>query len=166
MPSKPIVLIGPMGVGKTTIGKKLAKRLELPFIDTDQVLIGKYGPISQIFEEHGEDHFRKLEEIEVAESLGARGVISTGGGAVLSPETQKRLRKAIVIYLETDGRHIGSRLSKGNRPLLKNGFEDWKKIYAERRPIYEKLADITINTSKQGLRATLDEICERLDRDE
>lgn len=163
MPNKPIVLIGPMGVGKTTIGKKLAKRLELPFTDTDQSLIGKYGPIRDIFDKHGESYFRKLEEQEVADSLKDTAVISTGGGAILSTETQNRLAKAIVIYLETDGRHISSRLSKGNRPLLRNGFEDWKRIYAERKPIYEKLADITITTSNRGLRATLDEICERLE---
>ena len=166
MHKKPIVLIGPMGVGKTTLGKKLARRLELPFLDTDQILVNKHGPISEIFQQLGEPEFRKLEELAVAEALKDLTVVSTGGGAVLSEVTQQLLSKATVIYLETDGRHINSRLGKGNRPLLKNGFEDWKRIYDERRPIYEKLANITVNTSRQGLKASIDEICERLTANE
>lgn len=164
MQDKPVVLIGPMGVGKTTIGKKLAKRLELPFIDTDQSIISKHGDISEIFNLRGEQFFREIEESEVASALTKPAVVSTGGGAVLSIRTQTNLKSAIVIYLETDGKHIISRLSKGNRPLLQNGLEDWQRIYESRRALYENLADITINTSKQGLRSIVDEICGKLGR--
>jgi len=162
MQEKPVVLIGPMGAGKTTIGKKLAKRLELPFIDTDQKIISKYGDITEIFNVRGEEFFRGLEETEVAAALTEPAVVSTGGGAVLSAQTQRNLNRATVVYLETDGKHIMSRLSKGNRPLLKNGIEDWQRIYESRRNLYEKLADITVNTSKQGLRSIIDEICGKL----
>lgn len=164
MTGKPIVLIGPMGVGKTTIGKKLAKRLEIPFVDTDLKVSAKYGDVPTIFKEHGEDFFRKVEEEAVAEALLLESVIATGGGAVLSAKNQRELAKATVVYLETDGRHIMSRLSKGNRPLIKNGFDDWQRIYESRRATYEQLADITVNTSKQGLRSIVDEICGKLDR--
>lgn len=164
MTGKPIVLIGPMGVGKTTIGKKLAKRLEIPFVDTDLKVSAKYGDVPTIFKEHGEDFFRKVEEEAVSEALLLESVIATGGGAVLSAKNQQELAKATVVYLETDGRHIMSRLSKGNRPLIKNGFDDWQRIYESRRATYEQLADITVNTSKQGLRSIVDEICGKLDR--
>jgi shikimate kinase len=81
---------------------------------------------------------------------------------VLSELTRERLKAATVVYLSTDGRHIKSRLTGGKRPLLKNGFDDWTRIYDERKPIYESVADITINTSGQSLAATLAAIKEQL----
>ncbi|MEY4067075.1 MAG: hypothetical protein RIQ44_287, partial [Actinomycetota bacterium] len=90
-------------------------------------------------------------------------VVATGGGAVLSTLTQERLREqATVIYLSTDGRHIKSRLVGGKRPLVKNGFEDWTRIYEERKPVYNAVADFTINTSGKSLAATIAEIKSKL----
>ncbi len=163
MLTKPVVLIGPMGVGKTTIGKKLAKRLELPFIDTDQVVVKSHGPIDRIFQTQGEIVFRKLEEESVANALAFPAVIATGGGAILSETTQNNLKSSYVIYLSTDGTHMKSRLSHSKRPLLANGMDDWKRIYAERKPLYEQLADLEIDTSKMSLNETIRLICEKLE---
>jgi hypothetical protein len=94
---------------------------------------------------------------------GACGIgVATGGGAILLAESREILNNATVIYLATDGKHIASRLRNGSRPLLKNGIEDWKKIYEARKPIYEEAADITIDTSGQPLAQTVSEITERL----
>ncbi len=163
MITKPVVLIGPMGVGKTTIGKKLARRLDLPFVDTDVLVTGLHGEIPQIFETQGEAKFREYEERALASALSTVQVIATGGGAVLSGTNQRAMEDAIVIYLSTNGLHMRSRLSNGNRPLLKNGLSDWKEIYESRKPLYERLATFEIDTSAAGLGKTLDSICEKLE---
>lgn len=163
MSALPIVLIGPMGVGKTTIGKKLAKRLAVDFVDTDDLITQKHGEIPEIFVSEGESVFRHYEEQALREAVSQSGVIATGGGAVLSGTNQRLLENAIVIYLSTSGSHMKSRLENGNRPLLKNGIADWKAIYEERRPLYERLATFEIDTSAAGLGKTLDSICEKLE---
>jgi shikimate kinase len=157
-----IVLVGPMGVGKTTIGKKLARTLDLPFIDTDQLIVRDHGDIPKLFETLGEAGFRRLEEDAVLTAISAPAVVATGGGAVLSPQTRTALNHASVVYLETDGNHMASRLSGGSRPLLQNGMADWRKIYESRRPLYEQVADLKVDTSKLPLRAIVDRILEGL----
>jgi shikimate kinase len=157
-----VVLIGPMGVGKTTIGRKLAKVLKVQFTDSDNLITDEHGPIPAIFEERGEPEFRHLEEKAMAKAISQPGVVATGGGAVLSELTRKRLKNVTVIYLSTDGKHIGSRLKHGNRPLLENGVEDWRRIYAERKPVYESTADFEINTSGQPISASIKEILKKL----
>ncbi|MEY3933454.1 MAG: hypothetical protein RLZZ606_53 [Actinomycetota bacterium] len=163
MATRPIVLIGPMGVGKTTIGKKLSKRLSLEFVDTDALIVKAHGAIPSIFESEGEAKFRSYEEDALRDALSAIRVIATGGGAVLSGTNQRLLENAIVIYLSTNGLHMKSRLENGNRPLLKNGIADWKAIYESRKPLYERLATFEIDTSAAGLSKTLDDICEKLE---
>jgi shikimate kinase len=163
MLTKPVVLIGPMGVGKTTIGKKLAKRLELPFIDTDQLIIAEHGAIPEIFAKQGEVAFREIEAQVVLQALGQQAVIATGGGAVLNGDTQRNLKSAYVIYLATDGKHMKSRLSHTKRPLLANGMEDWVRIYAERKPLYESLADFEIDTSNISLSETIRVLCAKIE---
>lgn len=163
MSSRVVVLVGPMGVGKTTIGKKLARALKLPFIDTDALIVAEHGPIPEIFAQRGESEFRRLEEEAVNAALAEPAVVATGGGAVLSELTRSRLGRATVVYLSTDGRHMASRLANGNRPLLQNGIEDWRRIYDERKPIYEQIADLTVNTSNQSMASALDEIKTRLE---
>jgi shikimate kinase len=157
-----IVLVGPMGVGKTTIGKKLARLMELPFIDTDQLIVREHGEIPKLFETLGETGFRKIEEDAVLVAISSPAVVATGGGAVLSPQTRTALTQTNVVYLETDGNHMASRLSGGSRPLLQNGMADWRKIYESRRPLYEQVADLTVDTSKLPLRAIVDRILEGL----
>jgi shikimate kinase len=166
MPEKQevIVLIGPMGVGKTTIGKKLAKILEVPFLDTDQLITKIHGPIDLYFEQNGEPAFREVEEVALSEAVKSRGVIATGGGAVLSESSRNLLTGCTVIYLATDGKHMASRLRKSTRPLLKNGLEDWNRIYDARRSIYKQVADYEVDTSGHSLAETIKVIRERLSR--
>jgi shikimate kinase len=152
-----------MGVGKTTIGKKLGRRLGLPFVDTDVIVTNAHGDIAEIFEKEGESAFRNYEEQALREALEVVQVVATGGGAVLSGTNQRMLENAVVIYLSTSGLHMKSRLENGNRPLLKNGIADWKAIYETRKPLYERLATFEIDTSAAGLGKTMDAICEKLE---
>lgn len=166
MPSYPelIILVGPMGVGKTTIGKKLAKAMKVPFVDTDALVTSLHGPIDTFFLQHGEATFREVESDALAAAMGNPGVIATGGGAVLSEESRSRMANATVVYLSTDGRHMASRLSRGNRPLIKNGIDDWQRIYDSRKPLYEMVADVVIDTSDLPLAKIIAEILERLEK--
>lgn len=164
MPEKSdvIVLIGPMGVGKSTVGKKLSRALKVPFCDTDSLIVEEHGKIADFFAEHGEVAFREVEHLALARALKSPGIVATGGGAVLLEKSRELLKNATVVYLATDGKHMGSRLRNGARPLLKNGMEDWKRIYDSRKSIYETTADITIDTSGHPLAQTISEIRERL----
>lgn len=161
--SKAVVLVGPMGVGKTTIGRRLAKELMLPFVDTDVLITKSHGAIPALFESLGESGFREIEEDTVMSQIGSNSVVATGGGAILSARTREALSVAIVVYLYTDGRHIANRLAKGNRPLLKNGVSDWRAIYESRKPFYEEVADITVDTSGISLAETVQIIREKLE---
>ncbi len=166
MPNKSgaIVLVGPMGVGKTTIGKKLARAIDSTFRDTDSIFVAEHGPIADFFEAHGEQKFREIEADIVQTAIKTPGVIATGGGAPLREDTQAALRQgAFVIYLATDGKHMASRLAHGNRPLITDGVESWKAIYQARKPIYESVADVTIDTSSKPLATILDEIKKELE---
>ncbi len=90
----PVVLIGPPGAGKTTVGRRVAKALGLPFTDTDRAIVQAHGSIADIFREHGEPRFRQLERAQVAAALAEDGVVSLGGGAVLDPATRADLAAA------------------------------------------------------------------------
>ena len=160
--AKPIVLVGPMGVGKTTVGKKLAKVLRLPFIDTDALVVAEHGDIAKIFETQGEAIFRAFEEEALFGALASPAIVATGGGAVLSELTRQRLKAATVVYLSSDGRHMGARLASGGRPLIKNGLDDWRRIYDQRKPTYESVADFEILISGLSLSATVAKIRELL----
>ncbi len=158
-----IVLVGPMGVGKTTIGKKLAKRLEVPFVDTDVLVTKQHGEIPKIFAELGEAKFREFEEACVLAAIAAPAVVATGGGAILSEHTRAALGETKVVYLSTDGNHMAARLVGGNRPLLKDGLADWRRIYESRRALYEQVADVTVDTSGTSLKSLVELIATRLD---
>ena len=151
-----------MGVGKTTIGRKLAKALKLQFFDTDNLITDEHGPIPAIFEERGEAVFRGLEEDALEKAIRSGAVVATGGGAVISQLSRERLKAVTVVYLSTDGKHIASRLKNGNRPLIQNGVEDWRRIYDERKPLYEETADFEVNTSGQPINVSIKDIIERL----
>ncbi|WP_374948008.1 shikimate kinase, partial [Agreia sp.] len=113
-----IVLIGAPASGKSRIGKKLARILGVPFIDTDTEIVRQHGPIPEIFAAHGEPHFRSLERVAVEHALAADGVVAFGGGAVLDPRTQADLAPLTVVLLTVEASAVTARLSKGKRPLV------------------------------------------------
>lgn len=162
--STAVVLVGPMGVGKTTIGKKLAKQLGKPFLDTDKEIVKQHGAISKIFEKSGEQHFRALESEFLLSAIASDSVVATGGGIVTQERNRDALKDQFVIYLSTNGRHMASRLLAGKRPLLKNGIADWKRIYEERKPLYEEVATVEIETSSKALNTVVLEIVELVNR--
>ena len=152
-----LVFIGPSGAGKTRIGKRVARMLGVPFTDTDSLVMEQYGPIPAIFREHGEPHFRALERLAVERGLANEGVLSLGGGAVLDAHTQADLIEHRVVLLTITPEAVEPRLG-GDRPLVKNGLSDWIALNAPRWETYDRLADVTFDTS---FRAS-DEIAEEV----
>lgn len=155
--SDTIALIGPPAAGKSRLGKRLASRLGLPFVDTDAMVVARHGAIATIFAEHGEPHFRALEREAVAGALAAPGVVSLGGGAVLDPDTQADLARARVVLLTVRPEAIAQRLGSGKRPLTSD-LESWKRIVASRADLYNTLADYTADTSTRPIDAIVEEI--------
>ncbi|MGO4105763.1 shikimate kinase [Leifsonia sp. YAF41] len=154
----PMVFIGPMAAGKSRIGKRVAAALGVQFVDTDKRVVATHGPIKDIFAVHGEERFRELERAAVVDALGTAGVVSLGGGAVLDPATQADLLACTVVFLSATPEAVKSRITGSKRPLLKNGIADWQRIFDERRPIYEALASIHIDTSNRPIDQIADEI--------
>lgn len=154
----PLVLIGPMGSGKTRVGRRVAKALDVRFIDTDKVIAAQHGSITDIFETHGEAHFRTLERQAVADALREKAVVSLGGGAVLDPESQRVLANHTVIELTVTAEAVLARMNTAKRPLLKDGPDAWQRIYDERREIYSRLATVTFDTSHVAISRIADDI--------
>ncbi|QIZ98953.1 shikimate kinase [Leifsonia sp. PS1209] len=152
-----IVLIGPPAAGKSRIGKRLAARLKVPFVDTDSLIVAEHGPISAIFAERGEPHFRALERAIVARALGEHGVVSLGGGAVIDQGTQADLADARVVLLTVSPEAIAARIGNGKRPLVTD-VESWKRLVAARTDIYTALADYTADTSTRPIDTIVEEI--------
>lgn len=149
-----VILIGPMAVGKTTIGKQLAKRLALRFIDSDHEIERRTGAsIGLIFDIEGEAGFRRREETMIAELCALDGIVlATGGGAILSEANRKALRKrGTVVYLRAaiDSQLARTRNSK-HRPLLETGDRRsaLESLMATREPLYRAEADLVIDTDK------------------
>ena len=148
---RPIVLIGPMAVGKSAIGRMLAQRMGAAFLDTDGVIVANHGTIAEIFAGRGERAFRELEARAVAKAIeDARRqstVISLGGGAVLDTGTQQLLEQCTVVYLECDAGTVADRIARNTgRPLLAgDAMERWEALFATRRPVYERLADLVFD---------------------
>ena len=148
---RPIVLIGPMAVGKSAIGQQLALQLGVPFVDTDAVIVAGHGSISDIFAGRGEHAFREIEARTVAAVVEAADdtvtVISLGGGAVLDSGTQQLISRCTVVYLECDAQTVAGRIARNSgRPLLAgDAMGRWTAMFATRKPVYERLADITLD---------------------
>ena len=155
-----LVLIGPMGAGKTSIGRRVARTLHRPFFDTDIAVVRGHGPIEKIFAEQGEPRFRALEREAVVRGLASGGVVSLGGGAVLDPATRADLAGHRVVLLTVDPRVVAGRIRDTQRPLLQDedALARWKQIMAARRPVYEEVADATFDTSHGPLQAVVDAI--------
>jgi shikimate kinase len=146
-----IVLIGLMGAGKTAVGRRLANRLELPFIDADtEIEVAAGASISEIFAEHGEGYFRQGERKVIKRLLDeGRQVLATGGGAYMDPETRATIKaRGLSVWLKADLKVLLKRVGRrDNRPLLAGGDPEkvMKKLIEERYPIYAE-ADVTVES--------------------
>jgi shikimate kinase len=164
-----IFLVGPMGSGKTAVGKQLARRLRMPFIDSDQEIERRTGvDIPLIFEKEGEEGFRRREAEMIEELTAADGIVlSTGGGAILRADNREWLRtRGWVIYLETSVADQALRVSRSdNRPLL-TGVADvsarLQQLMNERAPLYAEVAHLRIRTDGRRVQGVLREIVQAL----
>lgn len=162
------VLIGLPGSGKSTIGRRLAKVLEVSMLDTDAVIEETTGrTIADIFANDGEKEFRRIEEEVIRSALQTHdGVLSLGGGAVTTPGVREALAGHTVVYLEISAAE-GVRRTGGStvRPLLAGGdrAEKYRKLMAERVPLYRKVATIRINTNRRNPGAVVRMIVARME---
>lgn len=159
-----IFLIGPMGSGKTSIGRQLAKLLQLEFVDCDHELESQTGAsINLIFDVEGEAGFRARETRMLDQLTAKSGILlSTGGGAVCRPENRQLLQsRGFVVYLKTSVANQIKRLSQDkSRPLLQaeDRVQRLNALAGARNPLYENLADLVYNTRNQALSITAGEL--------
>ena len=162
IPGRAIVLVGMMGAGKSVVGRRLAARLGLPFVDSDAEIEAAAGmSISQFFDRYGETEFRQGERRVIARLLeGKVCVLSTGGGAFMDPETRDLIhKKAISIWLKADVKVLLERaLRRDDRPLLRdNPQEKMQNLLVQREDIYAQ-ADITIESDERPVEDTVERI--------
>ena len=169
-PNKNIILVGPMGSGKTTVGRKLSKRLKKDFYDSDHEIINRTGvSIDHIFEIEGESGFRER-ETEILKNLCSMKniIIATGGGVVLKLENRDLMKvSAMVIYLSSSIEQILRRTSKSKtRPLLERSKDRRKTIsdiIEAREEFYQDVASVTINTNGKKLTEVIEEIVNNIE---
>ena len=164
-----IALVGLPGSGKTTVGRHLARRLQLPFIDSDQQIEHRLGfSIREFFEREGEQAFRDLEESVIDElTAGPACVLSTGGGAVLRPANREHLRgRAKVFYLRTTPEDVFRRVRHDrSRPLLQveDPLQRLRDLYAVRDPLYRETAHFVIETGRPSVATLVNMIAMQLE---
>ncbi|MGX1674886.1 shikimate kinase [Streptomyces sp. NPDC055400] len=159
-----VVLVGPMGVGKSTVGELLAEWLGCPYRDTDADIVAAQGrPIADIFVDEGEAHFRALERQAVREALAEHpGVLALGGGAILDESTRALLAPLPVVYLSMDVEEAVKRTGLNTaRPLLAvNPRRQWRELMEARRHLYTEVARVVVptddRTPEEVARAVLD----------
>jgi len=156
-----IFLVGMMGAGKTTLGKSLAQRLGVAFIDLDRVLVDRTGvPVATIFEIEGEQGFRKRESLALAEAAAGDGcVIATGGGAILAEENRRVMRdNGTVVYLRARLESLWERTRHdSSRPLLKTPDPrgTLERLLGERDPLYREAAHVIVDTGSHSASSAL-----------
>lgn len=165
-----IFLVGPMGAGKSTIGRELADKLHLEFFDSDQEIERRTGAdISWVFDLEGEEGFRVREENVIDDLTEMQGIVlATGGGSVISSKVRNRLSaRGIVVYLETTiDKQVARTQRDRRRPLLQTSEEPrsvLEKLAVERNPLYEEIADVIVQTDDQSAKVVAHKIVERLD---
>lgn len=165
-----IFLVGPMGAGKSTIGRELADRLHLEFFDSDQEIERRTGAdIAWVFDLEGEDGFRVREEGVIEDLSEKQGIVlATGGGSVISDKIRNRLSaRGIVVYLETTiDKQVARTQRDRKRPLLQTEEEPravLERLALERNPLYEEIADVVIQTDDQSAKVVAHKIVDRLD---
>ena len=152
------VFIGPPAAGKTRLGKRVARILSVPFIDTDTRIVAEHGPISEIFAHEGEAVFRQWEADVVAEALRENAIVTLGGGAVMTPEVADALEPLPVVLLTVSADAVEARLGGGKRPLVTGGLAAWSALVDSRMPVYESLATARWDTSLRPLAQIAEEI--------
>lgn len=161
---KNIFLVGPMGAGKSAVGRQLARTLHLSFMDSDDEIESRTGvDIPFIFEKEGEAGFRKREVAAIDDLTKIDGVVlATGGGAIVDPESRSRLGgRGFVVYLFTSVDQQLARTSKGRaRPLLENGDrrEILEGLLLQRDPLYREIADLVVDTDGRKVHSVASEI--------
>ncbi|MEH6595649.1 MAG: shikimate kinase AroK [Colwellia polaris] len=165
-----IFLVGPMGAGKSTIGRELADKLHLEFFDSDQEIERRTGAdIAWVFDLEGEEGFRLREESVIEDLSEKQGIVlATGGGSVISPQVRNRLSaRGIVVYLETTiDKQVARTQRDRRRPLLQTDEEPrtvLENLAVERNPLYEEIADVIVQTDDQSAKVVASKIVERLD---
>jgi shikimate kinase len=167
-----IFLVGPMGAGKSTVGRQLADALGYEFLDSDHEIQRRTGvDIPTIFEFEGEEGFRSRERQVVAELARNDGIVlATGGGVVLTPENRQQLAaRGFVIYLHCSAEQQFARTARDrNRPLLdiEDPQQRLRELMAEREPIYRAVADMVVSTERRGTASVVKEICRRLENED
>jgi len=165
---KNIFLVGPMGAGKSAVGRQLARTLHLAFMDSDDEIESRTGvDIPFIFEKEGEEGFRKREAAAIDDLTRMDGVVvATGGGAIVNPENRSRLGgRGFVIYLFTSVDQQYKRTSRGReRPLLENGDrrEILETLLEQRDPLYREIADLVVDTDGRKVHSVTKEIIEQI----
>lgn len=162
-----IVLIGPTGVGKSSVGEVLARRLDLPFADSDQAITKRHGAITEMFAALGEPAFRRIESETIAAMLASQSVptvLSVGGGAILDPRTRRLFSDLTVVWLDTELEYVLPRLlAQPNRPLLRGDVADkWERYATGRHHIYAELADLKIDARIGGVEELAETVARRL----
>jgi shikimate kinase len=163
-----IFLVGLMGAGKTTVGKLIARHLNMPFVDSDHEIENRTGvKIPLIFELEGEAGFRTREAAVIEEITGQKNIVlATGGGAILSQQNRDNLRRnGTVIYLRAKVEYLWQRTRHDkNRPLLRTGDPQvkLKELFAQRDPLYCEIADIIVDSGAQSVHALVHQIEEQL----
>ncbi|MDI3408758.1 shikimate kinase [Streptomyces cavernicola] len=162
-----IVLVGPMGVGKTTVGELLAERLGTTFRDTDADIVAAEGrEIAEIFVDDGEPHFRELERQAVRAALAEHpGVLALGGGAVLDAGTRELLAEQTVVYLSMDVEEAVKRTGlNAARPLLAvNPRKQWRELMEARRHLYTDTARVVVATDGRTPEEVADAVLDALE---
>ena len=164
-----IFLIGPMGAGKSTIGRHLADELHLDFFDSDQEIERRTGAdITWIFDLEGEEGFRKREENVIYDLTDKQGIVlATGGGSVMNKDVRNRLSaRGIVVYLQTTiDKQVARTQRDKRRPLLQHGEPETvlRELAEVRNPLYEEVADYVIDTDDQSARAVANQIVSKID---
>lgn len=157
-----LVFVGAPGSGKTTIGKQVAEKLGVEFIDVDnEIEMDEKTTISDIFVQKGETYFRQLERAKISELLNSfNGVLSLGGGSVLDESTRQALAIAPVVWLKVSSGDASSRVGLGlSRPVLMGNVRSTLvKLLEERTPLYEEVADWEIDTSKKSIEEVVQEV--------
>jgi len=159
-----IVLIGMPSSGKSTVGRLLAKKINYEFIDTDKLIMEKVNkPLKDLVNEDGLEKFLDIQEKTILETSVDKHVIATGGSVIYSEKSMNHLKKnSVIVYLETDMKELADRITSDRR-LARNENQSFQEMYEERKLLYEKYADITVNCTNRKPEDIADELVKKLE---